>query len=933
MPRLPLLRVLAPFALGIACEDRWLWSASTLIGVVVAAAGLWAVLALASALRAEAGPVDPRSRLRAVAEALLGVALGALALAVRLHAPAPGVGAEPVGVQVLSPPVRSGYGCSMRAWVSGRPGGRVRLGVPESGCDLRPGDWVVGRLRLESLAPRRNPGGHDERTQARRQGIQRRARFVDRAFVRVASQGSLRSRLPRAVERLRRRLGDGLDPPELPSRSGALLRALVTGQRDRLTPELWRSFERAGTLHLLAVSGLHVGLMLGFGRMLARALLSRSRRVEVLRCAPTVAWVAGTGVALAYAALTGLGVPAIRAAAMGLAGTIAVLGGRGPARWNALAAAALCALAVDPGSLFQASLALSFCAVAGILVWSPGPHRLWGSLGCTCAASLATAPWVAAIGGPVPLGSLVVNTLAIPWFGAVVLPSGVCAAAWAGALPSHTNVCLWLARTSAELGIAGIEAGASPDLLEGVARAPWLAAAGAAAGFGARLAWRGYGLPARGLAVCALVLGLGALRPVSGVPGPDEVHVWVLDVGHGDAVLVRTGGGAWLIDAGPSSPRFDAGRSVVLPALRALGVSRLDAIVVTHADQDHIGGAATVVERMPVGRVWLTDASRHHPGARRLLEAAADRGVRVARMSRGERLRQDSAELRVLWPRSAGGPPATSNAGSVVARLQTPGGCVLLPGDAPAEVEAALLDEQTPCAVLKLGHHGSGSSTSAAWLDRLEPSVAVASAAPRARSPLPHPEVRTRLRRRAITLYETALHGAVELRLGPRSLVAAPFRVGPSAPGSGSARRGPIGQALDDAPGGLQEITRLERGRDVGRGRRGSGAGLGPQLHGAAAHPGGELDVTGGIPDHPAPGEVRAQRGLRADQQTGARLATVTARGGQMRAVERGVDPDAAGREVLEQVVLEALEVGVCEVAATDPGLVGHDREPKAGGL
>jgi competence protein ComEC len=246
------------------------------------------------------------------------------------------------------------------------------------------------------------------------------------------------------------------------------------------------------------------------------------------------------------------------------------------------------------------------------------------------------------------------------------------------------------------------------------------------------------------------------------------------DVGHGDAVLLRAGRHAWLVDTGTRARDFDAGRSVVLPGLRALGVRRLDALALTHVDLDHVGGAAAVLSGIPVGELWLSRETHAAPALRPLRLEAARRGVRVRIVAAGAALGAPELALRVHWP-PAELQPATTNAGSLVLQVGAPGRCALLGGDAPGAVERALAAQLPRCDVLKLGHHGSATSSDPAWLDALEPAVAVASAGRRPRSPLPHPAVRARLRARAITLWETRRAGALEVELARPGPVVAPW--------------------------------------------------------------------------------------------------------------------------------------------------------------
>jgi competence protein ComEC len=347
----------------------------------------------------------------------------------------------------------------------------------------------------------------------------------------------------------------------------------------------------------------------------------------------------------------------------------------------------------------------------------------------------------------------------VPYFGAAVVPPALAAGVLGDSLPGLGAA----ARALAELGIRLLERLATRDLLAGAHDRVALAALLAALAFGARaLAQRRVALLA--IAGAAAGVSLAVAWPGTNVPAASP-EVMFLDVGHGDAVLVRSGARAWLVDAGTHAPEFDAGRGVVLPALRALGVRRLDALVLTHADLDHTGGALAVVEGVPVGELWLTRETLAARGLVRLRRAAARRGVVTRIVAAGDSLGDGELSLRALWP-PAGFTPPSSNAGSLVLRVSARTVCALLGGDAPADVERRLAPALARCDVLKLGHHGSATSSDARFLDALDPVVAVVSAGRRPRSPLPHPGVRARVRARAISLFETRRDGAVRVELG-----------------------------------------------------------------------------------------------------------------------------------------------------------------------
>jgi competence protein ComEC len=228
--------------------------------------------------------------------------------------------------------------------------------------------------------------------------------------------------------------------------------------------------------------------------------------------------------------------------------------------------------------------------------------------------------------------------------------------------------------------------------------------------------------------------------------------------------------GAVLVDGGPAHDDFDAGARRVVPALRALGVARLDLLIATHADLDHRGGLPAVLRGVAVAELWLPWGALRDPGFADVLAAARAAGARVREVGRGSpRRRIGDLTIDPLWPPRA--LEGTRNQRSLVVRISAAGGPrILLPGDIDARAEAQLLAVETdPRAdVLLLPHHGSRGSGSAAFLDAVAPQLAIASAPCRSRFGMPHPDVRARLAERAVPLSWTGRDGAVRVALhGP----------------------------------------------------------------------------------------------------------------------------------------------------------------------
>jgi competence protein ComEC len=347
----------------------------------------------------------------------------------------------------------------------------------------------------------------------------------------------------------------------------------------------------------------------------------------------------------------------------------------------------------------------------------------------------------------VSLAGPLANALAIPLVSAVITPLALAAAV----LPVDALLHLgaWLAQGllaylewCAQLPAAVWQQHAPPLW------ATLLAAAGAA--------WlllpRGFPWRATGL---ALMLPAAALPAPA--PAPGEAWVTVFDVGQGLAVLVRTAHRALLYDAGPAYGReSDSGERIVVPALRALGVARLDMLLLTHNDTDHTGGALSVLENLEVGAV-LSSLPERHP-----LLAMPSSPVRCRR---GQAWDWDGVTFEVLHP-APGALPARRNDASCVLRVSAAGAAMLLTGDIERGAEGELARAGLARAdALLVPHHGSRSSSSEAFLDAVAPRLALAPTGYRSRFGHPHPEVLARYAARGIALLRTDLDGAVTVRL------------------------------------------------------------------------------------------------------------------------------------------------------------------------
>jgi len=557
-----------------------------------------------------------------------------------------------------------------------------------------------------------------------------------------------------------------------------LATALLLGDRRGVDAALVDAFATTGTLHLLAVSGLHVGFLAGalaFGlRLFGTGPAARAGVVAVS--------LAG------YAAIVGGRPSVVRATLMIGALLGAHVDGRRIDPWQAWGLAALGILAVRPEDVFGLGFALSFSAVAGLLAlarfleaWlvprgsgaGVGVARLLGGgVVATTAASAGTLiVQAAAFGWVAPIG-FVVNPVVVPAVGAA-LPL-----AWVALLADAVGLGV-VARPLADAS-GGALSGVAALVAETAGRfgpwAPgpgtWLAVAFLTALAAVAIVRRrpGGGL-LLGATSVALVL---AVRP----PHRPVWEITWLDVGQGDAIVIRfPDATTWLVDTGPADPFGDAGLRVVLPWLRRRAIGTVERLITTHPDLDHVGGAASVVRGVRV-ETWSSGGAVATGGAYlSLLTARGRRGPpRAERLEAGDRLERAGVAIDVLHPspgwvsRDPFAARVNANEGSIVLLMKR-GRCrALLTGDLGRPGEKALVDalgDSLRAELLHVGHHGSRHSSTAPFLARVGPRHAVASVGRTNRHGHPHPDALARLDAAGARIWRTDRMGEVTARCGP----------------------------------------------------------------------------------------------------------------------------------------------------------------------
>jgi competence protein ComEC len=588
---------------------------------------------------------------------------------------------------------------------------RVLLELPP---ERAPPQGAVLELRARPVAPRGPETGFDERGWLARRGVHVVLRAEEWRIVdRRGGIGGVGDRLRAHVEATLARGTSG--------ERRRLLAGIVLGEDSEIDKELRDAFQASGLMHLLAVSGQNVAIV-AFGVVLAARIVGLGRLVgEALAIV----------VVLSYALAVGWQPSVVRAAVAGSLASLAWLVARPRDRWHALALGALVLLVWMPRSALEPGFQLSFAAVATIFVVVPRacgvpeaypvPRRLWDVLVVAVACGLVTAPIVWLHFGRVALWTVPANVAAEPAMPPLISLS-LAAAAVEPVLPGVATSLAWLAgwcawwiafvaRFVASWPSAQVSSPLAIGVAAAVVGAIWLVR---------RLARYRRRTALAALASLGLTLAVvaWATRPQPSWTPPAGLRVTFLDVGQGDSALLEVPGGAVLVDEGP--PEAD-----VAGQLRRLGVRSLTAIVLTHPQRDHIGGAPAVLERLAVGTV--ADPGIEAPSADHdaTVAAARRRDVPIVVVHAGETFRIGRFRLRILWPDEPGLPSEDPNQHAVVALATYGATDVLLTADAESDVTSRLPLRQVE--VLKVAHHGSEDPGLREELRVLRPAIAVIS--------------------------------------------------------------------------------------------------------------------------------------------------------------------------------------------------------------
>jgi len=643
---------------------------------------------------------------------------------------------------------------------------------------FNPGDQIEARVHLHTPRNHLNPGRFDYRAWC----FDRHISVLGSVSPEVKLLYSEDSWLESARQRIRRAIA-GVNPE-----AKGILSAVILGDRSQVSASANDAFAATGTAHLLAISGMHVGMAAAWMFALCWLILTRREAWIVNFPVRKLSLLAGLVSAFIYASLAGWPLPAVRAGIMLAAGVLAWHMAARTEPLNILMAALIVMLLFDPTAISSVSLWLSFLATAGILFWA-GHLRSGKAQGIfakskmgymanaarrlflvSLLAILATFPLIVSVFGRIPLYGMPANLILVPIYGLFVMPLGL--AGEVAAVLGMNDLAAWLFQ------ICGMGIGLSLDLISGMAALPsgrlWavspgrlpnlLYALGAAGVF--LLLKKPVRLPAGLLAFMVVAVYLFMVLTERTVEKPTWV-VW--DVGQGaSSTLLLPREKVLVIDVpGRDGSRFNGGTQVA-SGLRSMGLTHVDVLLLTHAQSDHLGGALSLMQQVnSLGEIWFPDVPLAHKDKRviLILSAAKKRGIRVRWLAEGDIINiggeKSGVRMNVLWPPRNHAPRNPNNSSLVMTVVLSNGVKLLWPGDIEAEAEAGILKEY-PAGVdaMLVPHHGSRTSSTENFIRALNPSLSIAQTGFHNRYGFPHHDVVTRYREEGSRVLNSA-DGAV----------------------------------------------------------------------------------------------------------------------------------------------------------------------------
>ena len=636
---------------------------------------------------------------------------------------------------------------------------RILLNSRDFSFQPRAGETWRLLVRLNRPHGYQNPGGFDYEAYL----FQHRLRAKGYVRTEIAPQRLGDGPAWHDINRLRQNLGERIRAPLQDHAHAGIVVALANGDSRGISNEQWQVLRHTGTLHLVAISGLHISLVAGIVFFIARWLWSLPGTTVLRWPAPMFGAVAALLAAGAYAALAGFVIPTQRALIMLTVAMSGILLRRRFPPSQLLAVALFAVLVYDPLAVMAAGFWLSFAAVAVILMAVQGDRAgksllyKWGYI--QWAIALGMLPLMLAMFQQVSLVAPVANMLAVPVFDLLLVPLTLTGVLLLGVAPDAAGWLFQLAAGLLQWLWPALEFLGQRSFSLWMQPAPaWWALPCAVVGVALLLAPRGW--PARWVGAVWL-LPLFLIRPP--VPAAGELWFTLLDVGQGLAAVVRTRTHALVFDAGPRFGSFDTGSAVVEPYLRSVNVHRLDTLIVSHGDNDHIGGAESVLRALPVAQV-LSSVPEELPAAQPCRS--------------GQTWSWDGVDFAMLNPNTAAGSTRANN-NSCVLQVRSRYGTVLLPADIEAKTERQLIEQwgnRLRSDVLVAPHHGSKTSSTPEFIETVAPRYVLFPVGYRNRYRHPNPAVAARYLERGITMHDSPTSGALEFHLTAGGLEATAYR-------------------------------------------------------------------------------------------------------------------------------------------------------------
>lgn len=623
-----------------------------------------------------------------------------------------------------------------------------------TGVSLHTGDRWQMQVRLKRPHSLLNPGGFDYEKWLFSQGIRATG------YVIASGQTKLLQTRPwgHLIDRLRQYLQEKIHHSLGDQPTVGLITALIMGAQGAITQDQWQVMRATGTNHLMAIAGVHIAFVSGFVYTLVNFFWRRSQRLALKLPAPQAAACGALFAALIYSALAGFALPTQRALVMLLVLMLGLFLRRALNAWNAFALALLFILLWDPLATLSISFWLSFGAVFAIIYGVGGrlkPKGLWWKYGrIQWVITIALIPISLALFQQSSMISLVANFIAVPAVGILVLPLCLIGAIFLVIFPFAGHWILWLAAKIIAviwhvLALLGNLQGA---IWEHVMPNIWVLIAAA---IGALLLIAPRGFPARWSGFLWL-FPLFFFHPTQ--LSANTVRFTLLDVGQGLSAVVQTRHHVLIFDTGPPMGKnADAGNRVILPFLQAVGIQKIDTLIISHGDSDHIGGAFSLLEKIPVGNILTSVPERFS------VKSTKDY------CRNGQTWRWDGVTFNMLYP-----PPELLHQGnnsSCVLRIETKNNAILLTGDIEKPAEEYLVhhaDLSLPATILVAPHHGSRTSSTPAFIEAVHPNTVLFPLGYKNRYHFPNRFIVARYKQANIAMFDTAQNGSIILDMGDK---------------------------------------------------------------------------------------------------------------------------------------------------------------------